>query len=132
MRPVVAPLALVAVAAFLGCGGSSGVADGGTTTPNVAFTSPWAGAGGVFTNASVVVTFSQAMDCTSITSSSFSLSNRGIPVLASISCNGATATLTPSAGLSKRTLYVGTVQPSVTDTLGQSLTGPYSWSFLTL
>lgn len=111
-----------------------------TTPPTVTATTPASNATGVSTNSSITVAFSEAIDTSTINSSTFELrdaSNGGL-VTASISYNTSNnnATLTPSAALASNTTYTatvkgGTTDPRVKDTAGNALAANYSWSFTT-
>src|SRR5207244_2802039 len=68
------------------------------SAPTVTANTPANGATGVATSVAPTATFSRAMDASSITSSSFTLTPAGgSPVAASIAYSGSTATLTPTA-----------------------------------
>ena len=74
--------------------------------------SPLAGATGVPTNTAVKATFSQAMDATSITSSTFVLRNAANSVVTgavTYDSTSNTTTLQPSAALATSTTYTATV-----------------------
>ena len=103
-----------------------------TTAPTVLGNSPTQGAIEVSTAADVTVTFSEAMDPASFTSTTFFLNG----VDAAVSYNAATntATLTPTAVLANSTDYTVTVLGStggVTDAAGNSLAEDYEWVFTT-
>jgi hypothetical protein len=73
------------------------------------------------------------MDASTITSSSFTLSNTSGAVSASVSYDPGTntATLTPDAALDPSTTYQATVTTDVKDLAGNSMTSADSWSFTT-
>ena len=99
-----------------------------TTPPVVSSTSPADGATGVSTGTVVTVSFSEAMEPTTINTTSFTLSGAA----ATVAYNDAshTATLDPAAPLEPDTTYTATVD-GVTDAAGNSLEAPYVWSFTT-
>jgi len=101
-----------------------------TTPPTVVSTSPTNSATGVSVNAVLTVTFSETLDCSTVTASSFRLSNGG-SVTGTPGCSGATATLDPSSALTYTTLYTATVTTAVTDAAGNPLANPYVWTFTT-
>ena len=118
---------------------SSGVAMTGpfswsfTTGPAPAVTSetPISGATGVATSTALTATFNEAVQASTITSSSLVLkSSSGATVPAAVSYNSSTntATLTPSALLANSTIYTATVS-GVEDTAGDPMAAPFSWSF---
>lgn len=106
-----------------------------TTPPTVTAQSPIAGATGVSTSTTATATFSEAMQASTITSSTFELrdaANNLVP--AAVSYAGNTATLTPSAALNQSTTYTATVKGGtggVTDLAGNALAANFTWSFTT-
>ena len=108
-----------------------------TTPPTVTANTPASGATGVATSSTVTVTFSEAMDATTIGSGTFTLSSTAGAVNAAVSYNTSTrvATLTPSAALSPSTVYTATVSggaAGVKDLAGNPLTTNRTWSLTTL
>ncbi|MBD2335808.1 DUF4082 domain-containing protein [Calothrix sp. FACHB-156] len=110
-----------------------------TTAPTVAATTPSNGATTVSTTTTVTAAFSEAIDPTTINSSTFELrSPTNTLVTATVSYNSAnnTATLTPSAALAANTTYTATVKggatdPRVKDVAGNALAANSTWSFTT-
>jgi hypothetical protein len=105
-----------------------------TTPPTIAARSAAPGATGVNLMAPVTVQFSEAMNPSTISTSTVFLraSGSGTNVPATVSYSGFTATLTPSAALAANTTYQVTVAGSVTDINGNALAGGAStWSFTT-
>jgi stringent starvation protein B len=100
-----------------------------TTPPTVSSVSPAADATGVAISTTVSVTFSEAMNASTITTSSFTVGG----VSGSVSYNSGTytATFTPSADLSYETTYTATLSTAITDAAGNPLASAYSWSFTT-
>ena len=101
-----------------------------TTAPTVSSVLPVADATGVAVSTTVSVTFSEAMDSSSITTSSFTLDS----VAGSVSYDSGTytATFTPSANLEGSTAYTATLSTAITDVAGNPLAAAYSWSFTTV
>jgi len=101
-----------------------------TTPPTVDSTSPVADATGVAVGTTVSVTFSEAMDASTITTGSFALDS----VSGSVSYDSGTytATFTPGADLAYSTTYTATLSTAITDAAGNPLTSAYSWSFTTV
>jgi hypothetical protein len=100
------------------------------TPPTVTAETPAAGATGVPTSTTVTATFSKAVQQSTI---NFVLQDAlNNPVAATMTYNAATltATLTPSASLAPSTTYTATVS-GATDTAGDVMTSPFSWSFTT-
>ncbi len=100
-----------------------------TTPPTVTSTSPAANATNVAVNTTVSVTFSEAMNASTITTSSFTLGG----VSGSVSYNSGTYTaiFTPGANLSNSTTYTANLSTAITDAAGNPLASAYSWSFTT-
>src|SRR5207253_1673647 len=104
-----------------------------TVAPTVTANSPANGATGVATSVAPTATFSRAMDASSITSSSFTLTPAGgSPVAASIAYSGGVATLTPTVALANNTTYTAKLDTTVKAADGVALASAYSWSFTTV
>lgn len=106
-----------------------------TTPPTVASVLPTNGANGVATNTAVQVTFSEAMDASTITNTTILLRNAGTSALvpAVVTYNNTTnvATLTPSGPLSNATNYTVIVTTGVKDVAGNPLAVQFPSSFTT-
>jgi methionine-rich copper-binding protein CopC len=109
------------------------------TAPTVTARSPASGATGVNTATTVTATFSEAMDATTISTSTFELRDSSNALLAAtVTYNAATriATLTPSSLLTAGATYTatvrgGTTDPRVKDLAGNALAANSTWSFTT-
>src|SRR3990172_923555 len=101
-----------------------------TQSPTVVSTSPANAATGVAFDAVITVNFSEAMDCATLTTATFTL-NGAAAVNGNVNCNGSSATFTPSASLAATTAYTATVTTGVRDTAGNALAANYFWSFTT-
>jgi len=101
--------------------------------PTVAGMSPSPGAADVAVNTPVTVTFSETMSASSITASSFTLTQGGSPVSGSVSYDSGTqtATFTPSSILAYSTSYTATLTTGVQDSEGVALASSSSWNFTT-
>ncbi|HEV7492805.1 Ig-like domain-containing protein [Baekduia sp.] len=102
--------------------------------PTVSSTVPVSGATGVGTTQPVKAVFSVAVDPTTVTGSSFTLTGPGgssVPATVSYDAPTKTATLTPTAALSGTTAYTATLSTAITGTNGQTLLSPVTWSFTT-
>jgi len=116
---------------------TSGASD--TTPPTVTTTSPANGATGVSVGAVVTATFSEAMDSTTVSGTTFFLRDAGNqPVAATVTYNAATrtATLAPSIARAPGSNYTATVvggasDPRVKDVAGNALAASVSWVFTT-
>ncbi|HMJ36868.1 MAG TPA: Ig-like domain-containing protein [Baekduia sp.] len=105
------------------------------TPPVATGTSPSSGAANISVYEPVTATFDQAMDASTITTTTFMLApaGGGSPVAASVSYNATTrtATLTPNAPLSGSTAYTATVTTGARSSRNLALTAPVSWGLTT-
>ncbi len=99
------------------------------TAPSVTSTAPEANATDVAVGTTVSSTFNEAMDATTITTSSFTLD--GVSGSIAYDSGTDTATFTPGADLEEGTTYTATLSTAVTDAAGNPLALAYSWSFTT-
>ena len=115
-----------------GGGGSGGSTGGGTdtTAPTVSSTGPADSTTGVSLDALITATFSEAMDVSTITATTFTLNP---PVTGVVSYDTATntATFTPSGNLAESTTYTAMITQGVKDSAGNSMAADYIWSFTT-
>jgi Domain of unknown function (DUF4082)/Bacterial Ig-like domain len=110
-----------------------------TTPPTVTSFSPAAGATNVNVDANVTVTFSEAMDATSVGGATVELrdpSNALVSSTVGYDAASFTATLNPTASLSAGTTYTarvrgGSVDPRVKDVAGNALAADVTWTFTT-
>lgn len=102
--------------------------------PTISGQSPSSGATAVNPSTTVSVTFSETMSASSITTSSFTLTQGGSPVSGSVSYDAGTqtATFTPSGNLAYSTSYTATLTTGVQDSEGVALASSSSWSFTTM
>lgn len=99
------------------------------TRPTVVSTCPVDGDTLVPANSPISVTFSEEIDSSSVTSSSYYLSGA---VKGSVTTSGKTIILTPSADLESKVSYTATAKATIADLSGNTLSTPYSWSFKTI
>src|SRR5947209_2677984 len=111
-----------------------------TTRPTVSATVPANAATGVAINGKIAVTFSKAMDTSTITKATFALKqgsnpkeddDEGEEVAGTVSYAGVTATFTPAGNLAPNTAYTARVKHSAKDLAGNALATDFSWSFTT-
>ena len=131
------------VLALASCGGGGGGGDTtDTTPPTVVSTVPGSNGTGAAVNSAITATFSEAMDASTISDTTFTLeavTDRGMDPAAldarslagtvAYSASSLTATFTPSADLSYGTWYRATITTGVTDTTGNGLAQNYVWDF---
>ena len=107
-----------------------------TTPPTVTTTFPASGATGIGTGTAVTATFSEAMNATTLNTSTLLLSGPGgsVPATVTYNAQNLTATLVPSSGLASATTYTATVVGGTLgakDLAGNALAGNFTWSFTT-
>ena len=78
-----------------------------------------------------VVTFSEAMTASTITSTTFTLKQGTTVVAGTVTYSGTTATFTPTSVLAGSTVYTGTITTGAKDVAGNAIAGNYTWSFTT-
>jgi hypothetical protein len=104
------------------------------TPPTVVSTNPAGGATDVTVSSSVVATFSEAVQSSTVTGTTFTLKNSaGTSILGAVSLgtDAKTATLKPSSSLAASTSYTATITTGVKDLAGNAMTTAKSWSFTT-
>jgi len=102
------------------------------TTPTVISTAPANGATGVPLSQVVSATFNEAMNCATLTATTFTFTGPGTtPVTGTVACVGSVATFTPSAQLAVNTLYTATITTGAKDPAGTPLASNYVWTFTT-
>ena len=82
----------------------------------------------------VTATFSDDMDASTISTSSFTLVDGfGAPVAGTVSYNAPTrtATFSPAANLADGTFFTATLSSTIRNLNGKRLNGSYSWTFVT-
>ena len=102
--------------------------------PTVIAVTPANGSTGLVADTTVTATFSEAMNASTITASTFTLTPQGgAPVSATVSYDATTltATLTPTAPLTANTTYTAAVTTGVVGATGSALANVNSWSFTT-
>jgi Ice-binding-like/Bacterial Ig-like domain len=99
--------------------------------PIVIGTNPVDTATGVVLNQVINATFNEAMNPSTITTTTFVLKQGTTAVSGMVTYSGNTATFTPSGNLAPNTLYTGTVIKGVKDPAGNAMINDYEWSFTT-
>ncbi len=98
-----------------------------TTPPVVSTVTPNESATSVSVNASIVITFSEDIDPTTVTSTSITVNG----VSGSVSVSGKVVTFVPATSLAASTQFTVTVASSVKDMAGNSLGANYTFNFTT-
>ena len=105
------------------------------TPPTVSSVSPLNSATGVSINTTVTANFSEAINGSTVTGTTFQLRDAGNNLVsATISSSSNQITLTPTAALTASTTYTVTITggaSGVKDLAGNALVSNYSWSFTT-
>ncbi|MEO7912874.1 MAG: Ig-like domain-containing protein [Roseiflexaceae bacterium] len=103
-----------------------------TMPPTVSSVAPANGVADVGIATSITASFSEPLNASTLTGSSFTLNGPSGAVAASVTYNNGTntATLNPSADLSFSTTYTAQLTGAITDLAGNAL-APMSWSFTT-
>jgi hypothetical protein len=100
--------------------------------PVVNATNPANGATDVALNSSITATFSEPMDASTITTSTFVVNDGSGNIAGTVTYAGTTATFTPPSSLDFDTTYTGTITTGVEDLTGNQLQAGYLWSFTTI
>ena len=103
-----------------------------TTDPTVISTNPADLAVGVPTNHKIIATFSDGMDSTTITGSTFTLTGPGTTAVTgtvTYSLIGATATFTPTNALAAGVVFTATITTGAKDLAGNPIASSFTWSF---
>lgn len=101
------------------------------TKPTATLTDPLNNATGVTLDHLVVVTFSEAMDATSITPVTFTLKQGTTAVAGAVTYAASKATFTPSSALASNTVYTATITTGAKDLAGNTIAANYVFSFTT-
>lgn len=102
-----------------------------TTPPTVISTDPLNAAVGVPLNKRISATFSDGMNSTTITTTTFMLKLAANVIPGEILYSHGTAIFSPITNLTANTTYTATITTGVEDLAGNSLASNYSWSFTT-
>jgi hypothetical protein len=101
------------------------------TPPTVTLFDPLNSATGVATSKSVVVTFSEAMNPSTINATTFTLKQETTAIAGVVSYTGVKATFTPSSSLDYSKLYSGTITTGAKDKAGNALVANVTFNFTT-
>ncbi len=111
-------------------GSTPPVAD--ATAPTVSSTQPANNATNVATSTAAAATFSEPLNPTSVTTTTFTLRiTGGATVSGAVTYSGSTASFTPAAALTAATSYTARLTTGVRDVAGNALAAAFSWNFTT-
>ncbi len=102
-----------------------------TTLPLVVSTTPSSGTTSVAVNTTISTLFSEAMDVSTIGTSTFFLSGGVTGTITTSTGTATTASFKPSNNLAYNTSYTVTVKKGSSDLAGNSMASDYTWSFTT-
>lgn len=102
-----------------------------TTLPLVVSTTPSSGTTSVAVNTTISALFSEAMDVSTIGTSTFFLSGGVTGTITTSTGTATTASFKPSNNLAYNTSYTVTVKKGASDLAGNSMASDYTWSFTT-
>lgn len=122
-------IAIAAVALLGGC--SKDDDNDQKPAPSVLSSDPAKDATDVVVNKIVTVTFSEAMDPSSLNSTTFTINQETTPVEGTISYSGTTASFEPVTTLTAGTLYTGTVTMGAKSESDNFLENEFVWEFTT-
>ena len=97
--------------------------------PTISSTSPVNNATDVAVNTAITATFSEAMDSSTITTSTFLVNDGTSNIAGTVTYSGTTATFIPTTTLDYETTHTGTITIGVKDLAGNALQSDYTWSF---
>jgi len=102
------------------------------TPPTVLSVVPASGATSIALNSNLTATFSEAMTASTITSSTFTLSQGSTSVAGTVNYSGTTATFTPTSALTAGLVYTATITTGAKDAAGNAIAAAKTWSFTTV
>lgn len=99
------------------------------TAPTVSSTVPADTATGIAANANITATFSEPMDPSTISTSTFTLTQGVTPVTGAVTYLGTTAVFNPDSNLTASAVYTARITTGVKDLAGNALAVAKTWSF---
>lgn len=124
-------MAMLSVAVLVGCKKNEEQNVAPSTLPVVNSTDPLNNATGVERNKAISLTFSEAMDASTINTSTFTLKQGATSVVGTVSYTAMKATFTPTSMLSVGTVYTATITTGAKNAAGKALAASKQWSFTT-
>jgi len=132
LKKMVTAVAIAAVVLVAGCKKSDSPTPTPTpTTPTITAKSPSSNATNVALNKVISITFSEAMDISTINTTTFSLKQGTVAVSGTVGYSGTTATFIPSVALTAGTVYSATITTGAKSAAGISLAANTTWNFTT-
>jgi predicted small lipoprotein YifL len=113
------------------CGGKGPLPPADKTSPTVISVIPANGAQNIPINSSVIITFSEAMDASTINGQTIILSAGNSNVQGVVTYSGVTAIFKPTSNLNPKTIYTVAVEAGVKDAAGNAMSSPYGYIFIT-
>lgn len=104
---------------------------GTVVTPTIISTDPINLTTNVARNKVISAIFSEAMNASTISTSTFTLMNGTTPILGVVGYSGSTATFTPNVDLLSGNTYTATITIGAKNLLGTPLANDYTWKFST-
>ena len=102
------------------------------TAPTVLTMAPANSATSIAVNSNVSATFSEAMNSSTITSTTYTLKQGTTSVAGSVSYSGTTATFNPTSDLAGDKVHTATITTGAKDAAGNAITAAKTWSFTTI
>jgi len=99
------------------------------TPPTVLTIVPAGGATSIALNSKVTASFSEAMTASTITSSTFTVSQGTTAVAGTVAYSGTAATFTPASTLVAGAVYTATITTGAKDAAGNAIAAAKTWSF---
>jgi hypothetical protein len=126
-------LLIILITSATGCS-DNGSSNKHNTPPTAVSAGPPSAAAGACPNTMVTVTFSEAMNPSTINATTLTLTGPALAAVAgtvSYDVASKTATFSPSASLALNTLYTATVTTGAQDTFANALASNFVWTFTT-
>ncbi|MCP4757302.1 MAG: hypothetical protein GY866_41090 [Proteobacteria bacterium] len=138
MQQIKHVLIIISFLTLAACQRSSGDDEGGggttpvtPTAPTVVSTSPADSATGVGISSSITATFSTDMSGSTITPSSFTVSDGSSDISGLVNYSDTVATFIPSTSLQYTSTYTATLTTAIQNESGTAMASSYSWNFTT-
>lgn len=128
IRNILSFVVMASVILFTSCDNKD---DNDTPPVTVNETYPTNNTAGVSRNAVISATFSEPMDASTITTSSFIVKQGTTDVSGSVDYSGNVATFTPSNNLSAGEIYTATITEDVKNLAGKAIAADMVWNFTT-